>query len=459
MTEEDQRNKVYALKGGKVPFDEIAEQALLACILRDNQVMADVSDSISKDSFYSTKHRAIFEAMVDLYENSQPIEVVVLGNKLSSLGLLDEAGGYYYIADLDKAAPLDANPSNYAKIIHINQYRRKILDIASDITKRTVDPTEDLENILYELEQRITNIYNLRKDNKTFDISTVLTSVVELLEERAKSVDNLIGLETGFADIDEITLGLQASDLIVVAARPSMGKTSFALNIAAHVALKNNHPVHFFSLEMSKEQLAMRIIGSEAQITSNKLRLGKLSDAEWKKFFAVVDKISKSPIYISDISGVSIVELLSIAKQQYRHIKPKLIIVDYLQLLSSSRKNYNREQEIAEISRSLKALAKELNVPVIAISQLNRSPEARSNKRPLMSDIRESGAVEQDADIIMFLYRDEVYNPETPEKGVAEVIISKHRNGQIGTKKLAFIGEFTQFNNLAFDDSDLYEKM
>ncbi len=436
------------LKSDGVPGDLTSERALLGSVLIQNSIIASISSKVTEESFYNVKHQHIFKAMLELYQEGRAIDEVTLGQKLKEHGTLDKVGGYTYLADLIHYAPVNANSDEYARIVQNYSYMRKIMDITHEISRRSADPTEKIEQLLYDLEQKVASISGLKHEKELAPIDTVVTNVLDILAERAANFSELIGISSGYKDLDDITSGLQPADLIVLAARPSMGKTALALNIASHVALKQKETVFFFSLEMSKEQIAMRIMSTEAEINSKELRLGKLSSPQWESIAKVTKEISEAPFYISDVSSMSIIDIISLARAVAVNNPPKLIIIDYLQLIRSMNKNFNREQEIAEISRSLKSLARTLNVPVIAVSQLNRGPESRANKRPNMADIRESGAIEQDADLILFLYRDEVYNTNSLDKNIAELIISKHRNGEIGTVKLAFAPNFTRFGTL-----------
>lgn len=432
-------------------FDLFAEQALLGCILKDSNLISLVQGKISEGFFYGEKHQLIFRCLIELYEEQKEIDELSLGDQLSQKGALEKVGGYSYITEMMHSAPIKMNVGEYVDIVRNYYFYRRILKFAKELASKSQDKAEKVESLLFEMEQQIVELRGLKEDKRLVSVRDVVQDAMDAISLRAYSTSKLLGVETGFLELDDITLGLQPSDLIIVAARPSMGKTAFALNIASHLALHQGQCVYFFSLEMSKQQLAFRLFSAEVEVPGKELRMGKLKQPDWDKLMKKLNKIKNAPLYICDISGLSIAELHALAKANAATQKPAAIVVDYLQLLRSSQKYPNREQEISEISRSLKALAKDLNVPVIALSQLNRAPDARSNKRPLMSDIRESGSIEQDADVIMFLYRDEVYHPETVDKGTAEVIIAKHRNGEIGTKKLAFVGAFTKFSNLALD--------
>jgi len=441
----------------KSNFDSVAEKALLGCVLQNPANLNELMSEIRTEFFYLTSHQVIFQAMIDLAKENKEIDVVTLGSKLVEKQALEEVGGYYAITELADSSPIRMNVREYIEIVRSYYFFRRIYQLSQSVAQKSLSKQTSVENLLYELEAEITGLRKQREDKRIIPVKEVLTNTLADLAARAQNNSNLLGLETGFVDIDEITLGLQPSDFIVVAARPSMGKTAFALNIAAHLSIHKAKCVYMFSLEMSKEQLALRLMGSEAQINSHNLRTGKLDRKQTNGLMQQVEGISKAPLYICDVSALSIGELSGLAKNTLNLPKPELIIVDYLQLLKGTQKYPNREQEITEISRGLKALAKELRIPVLALSQLNRSPDARANKRPVMSDIRESGSIEQDADIIMFLYRDEVYNDKSPFKGSAEVIISKHRNGETGMKRLAFLNHCTKFANFLPEELQAFE--
>ncbi|MCP4757119.1 MAG: replicative DNA helicase, partial [Proteobacteria bacterium] len=419
-----------------IPHDFEGEQAVLGSIIEDNDILNDTANILSPNSFYTVAHQHIFQAMMELAEAGQPIDEVLLGDQLKSVKKLEEVGGYAYLAELLDCVPSSGNVVYYAKIIQEHASLRDLITISADIGRKSRDPEQNISELLSEAESKIAEIATRSADRGYSHIKEILASSFKRLEKISETPDEITGIPTGFIDLDRLTSGLQSSDLLIVAARPSMGKTSFALNIASYVSTRTDikGAILIFSLEMSKEQLALRLLTSESKVDSKKLRTGKLEQEDWDKLAMATDKLSVAQIYINDSTAVSPYELVTICKQLDKELEHgvSLVLVDYLQLMQGNRRNTPREQEIAEISRSLKGIAKELDIPVIALSQLNRALESRSDKRPQLSDLRESGAIEQDADIIMFIYKDEVYNEDSPDKGIAEIIISKHRNGPTG---------------------------
>ncbi len=436
-----------------IPYDIEAEQALLGAVIEDNDALSEIASILSPTSFYKPSHQHIFRAMLELVDLQQPIDEVILGDQLRSLNQLDESGGYAYLAELVECVPSSGNIVYYAKIIQEHALLRDLISTTTEIGRKSRDPEQNITELLSEAENKITEISTRSTDRKYDHIKDILASSFKRLEKITASADEVTGIPTGFIDLDRFTSGLQDSDLIIVAARPSMGKTAFALNIASYVAtrVEKRGAILVFSMEMSKEQLAIRMLTAESKVDSKKLRSGKLEQEDWDKLAMATEKLSVVPVYINDATNLSPYELTTIAKQLNKEFENgvSLILVDYLQLMKGNRPNMPREQEIAEISRSLKGMAKELDIPVVALSQLNRALENRSDKHPQLADLRESGAIEQDADIILFIYRDEVYNDDSPDKGVAEIIISKHRNGPTGVIRLAFIGKYTKFANLS----------
>ncbi len=436
-----------------IPYDTEAEQALLGAVIENNDALSEIASILTPTAFYKPSHQHIFRAMLELVDLQQPIDEVILGDQLRSLNQLDEAGGYAYLAELVECVPSAGNIKYYAKIIQEHALLRDLISTTSDIGRKSRDPEQNISELLSEAESKITEISTRSTERKYDHIKDILASSFKRLEKISESTDEVTGIPTGFVDLDRFTSGLQDSDLVIVAARPSMGKTAFALNIASYVATraKDKGAILVFSMEMSKEQLAIRMLTSESKVDSKKLRSGNLEQEDWDKLAMATEKLSVVPVFINDSTNLSPYELTTIAKQLNKEIENgvSLIIVDYLQLMKGNRPNMPREQEIAEISRSLKGVAKELNIPVVALSQLNRALENRSDKHPQLADLRESGSIEQDADIILFIYRDEIYNDDSPDKGIAEIIISKHRNGPTGVIRLAFIGKYTKFANLS----------
>ena len=442
---------------GKIPPHDIeAEQAVLGSMLTDDEAVMAAVERLKADCFYREDNRLIFEAIVNLYNRSEPVDLVTVNDELSSMGNFEKVGGFEYIATLPDKVPTTANVQKYIDIVEEKSTLRKLIKTANEIIELGYNPTEDVEDIMAGAEKKIFDLIQNKNQKSYTPIKDVLIESFTKLEELYNQKSKITGIPTGFYDLDDKTAGLHGSDLILVAARPAMGKTAFALNIAANAAIKANTPVAVFSLEMSKDQLVNRILCIEAMVDSNKIMTGKLEEDDWSKLASVVGPISDSGIFIDDTPGISIMEIRTKCRKLKNEQHIGLIVIDYIQLVqgSNNRKNGSREQEIAEISRSLKILAKELDVPVIALSQLSRAVEQRPDHRPMLSDLRESGSIEQDADIVMFLYRDDYYNPDTEDKNISEVIIAKHRAGSTGTVKLLCMGNYTKFDNLArgYDD-------
>jgi len=430
-----------------------AEQSLLGGLLLDNRKWDEVSDAVGRQDFYSKNHQLIFEAIRGLQSSGDPADVVTTSEWLDKQGNLEYAGGLAYIGTLANNTPSTANIMTYAKIVRERAILRSLIAAANDISDSAYSPAgrtprevlDHAEKLVFDISER-----DGRSRQGFTSIQDLLTRSIDRIEELFDSKEAITGVSTGFADLDYMTSGLQRGDLVIVAGRPSMGKTSFAMNVAEYVAVEKQSPVAIFSMEMPGEQLAMRMLSSLGRINSNKVRTGRLGDDDWPRLNSAVGMLDKAPMFIDDSPGLNPLDLRSRARRLLRENRSiGLIVVDYLQLMQATDTNENRATEISAITRSLKMLAKELNVPVVALSQLNRSLEQRPNKRPVMSDLRESGAIEQDADVILFIYRDEVYNEDTDQKGVAELIIGKQRNGPIGTTKLTFRGEFTRFESYA----------
>ena len=440
------------------PHSVEAEQSVLGGILLDTTAWDKITDLISEQDFYRYEHRLIFRHIAKLTEQAKPVDVITVAESLESNSELEKAGGLTYLGSLAQNVPSAANIRRYAEIVRERAVMRKLAEVGTEIATSAYNPGgRDAGQLLDEAESRVFEIAEQGdRGNKGFvAIPPLLTQVVERIETlygRDNSSD-VTGIATGFTDLDSMTSGLQPGDLVIVAGRPSMGKTAFSINIAEHVALEVNKPVAIFSMEMGGTQLAMRMIGSVGRLNQHTLRTGKLEDDDWSRMTHALGRLNDAPIFIDETAALNSLELRSRARRLHRQNDGLgLIVIDYLQLMSSPAGKgggENRATEISEISRSLKALAKELHVPVIALSQLNRSLEQRPNMRPVMSDLRESGAIEQDADLILFIYRDEVYNPDTPDKGKAEIIIGKQRNGPIGKVELTFRGEYTRFENYA----------
>ena len=441
---------------GKVPpHDEDAEQAVLGSMLTDNDAVMAAVEVLKEDAFYREDNKIIYQAILNLYSKSEPIDIITLKDELESMGKFEQVGGFEYLASLPDKVPTTANVQKYIKIVEEKSVLRNLIKTANEIIELGYNPTEDVEDIMDGAEKKIFDIMQSKNTKSYTPIKDVLVESFTNLEKLYNQKQHVTGVPTQFYDLDDKTAGLHGSELILVAARPAMGKTAFALNIATNAALRANVPVAIFSLEMSKDQLVNRMLCSEAMVDSNKVRTGKLDEEDWTKLAEAIGPLSEAGVYIDDTPGISVMEIRTKCRKLKMEKNIGLVVIDYLQLISGSNKrNGSREQEISEISRSLKVLAKELNVPVIALSQLSRAVEQRDAHRPMLSDLRESGAIEQDADIVMFLYRDDYYNKESAEKDIAEVIIAKQRGGSTGTVKLYWMGNYTKFVNIErrFDD-------
>lgn len=441
---------------GKVPpHDEDAEQAVLGSMLTDNDAVMAAVEVLKEDAFYREDNKIIYQAILNLYSKSEPIDIITLKDELESMGKFEQVGGFEYLANLPDKVPTTANVQKYIKIVEEKSVLRNLIKTANEIIELGYNPTEDVEDIMDGAEKKIFDIMQSKNTKSYTPIKDVLVESFTNLEKLYNQKQHVTGVPTQFYDLDDKTAGLHGSELILVAARPAMGKTAFALNIATNAALRANVPVAIFSLEMSKDQLVNRMLCSEAMVDSNKVRTGKLDEEDWTKLAEAIGPLSEAGVYIDDTPGISVMEIRTKCRKLKMEKNIGLVVIDYLQLISGSNKrNGSREQEISEISRSLKVLAKELNVPVIALSQLSRAVEQRDDHRPMLSDLRESGAIEQDADIVMFLYRDDYYNKESAEKDIAEVIIAKQRGGSTGTVKLYWMGNYTKFVNIErrFDD-------
>lgn len=458
----------------KVPPHSIeAEQSVLGGLMLSNGVYDDVSAVVNENDFYTKQHQAIFAALTALSRHNKPFDLVACVAYLDSVGQLELAGERAYLAELVKNTPGSANILYYSQLVRDKGILRGLIQASNEVSENAYFPQgRDVREILDIAEAKINSIaeHGEGKERQYKSMDVLLEAAINKIDELFNSEGTITGQETHLTEFDEITAGLQKADLIIVAGRPSMGKTTFSMNLAENIATKNNTPVAVFSMEMPGESLAMRMISSIGRIDAGRMRTGKLAQDDWPKLNKAINLLSQAKVYIDDTPALMITELRArsrridkdIREQQLKdaleagHAEPEtqvtglgLIVIDYIQLMRGSANAENRVNEISEISRGLKALAKELNIPVIALSQLNRSLEQRPNKRPIMSDLRESGAIEQDADIIVFIYRDEVYNPESEDKGTAEIIIGKHRNGALGTVRLTFIGEFTRFENHA----------
>ncbi len=442
----------------KVPPQNLeAEQSVLGGILLDNLALNTVLELLETDDFYSEGHRKIFSAIIELSNRNEPCDLITLSNILKSQKRIEKVGGTAYLASLVDNVPSAVNIAYYAKIIKEKSILRRLIGTATEILNKSYDAGMDIDSVLDEAEHAIFEISENKIRPSFHPIREIIKDSFKTIERLYAKKELVTGVATGFDKIDDITSGLQNSDLIIIAGRPSMGKTAFALNIAQFAALEMGVPVAIFSLEMAKEQLATRLLAAEARVDSQRLRKGFLGETDWPKLTTAAGRLSEAPIYIDDTPAITVIEMKAKSRRLKAEAGLGMIVIDYLQLMRGGAYKDSREQEISEISRSLKALAKELSVPVVALSQLNRKVEDRTSRRPQMADLRESGAIEQDADLIAFIYRDEVYNrsDDNPDKGIAEIIIGKQRNGPTGTVKLAFQEKYTRFENLARADDGI----
>lgn len=430
------------------PHDIEAEQAILSSMFIDREAVAAAMELLTSDSFYRPDHQLIFESAMELYSAGKPIDIITVKSRLEEKGVFEQVGGLAYMAQIASAVGSSVNARHYAQIVEQKAVLRRLIKTTNEISQECYDGKTNLNTIMENAEKGIFDIMNGRTSGEMSHIREVTVSAFEKIEDVYKNKGKLTGVATGFADFDAKTAGLQRSDLVLLAARPSMGKTAFALNIAQNAAIRHNVPVAIFSLEMSKEQLVNRMLCSEAMIDAQKMRTGELMDDDWPKLIQAMGPLSQANIYIDDTPGVSPMDIRSKCRKMKLEKGLGLILIDYLQLMSGDGKIESRQQEISAISRSLKAIAREMDAPVIALSQLSRACEQRSDHRPMLSDLRESGAIEQDADVVAFLYRDEYYFPETEAKNQAELIIAKQRNGPTGTVNLAWLGQYTKFGNL-----------
>ena len=435
---------------GKVPPNDVeAEQAIIGSMLTDKDAVISAVEVLKAEDFYREDNKIIYEAILNLYSRSEPIDIITVKSELESMGKIDQVGGLEYLAELPEKVPTTANAMKYVKIVEEKSTLRQLIKTANEIIELGYSPTEDVDDIMEGAEKKIFDVMQQKNQKGYEPIKDVLVESFTKLEELYNRKQHITGVPSGFMELDYKTAGFHGSDLILIAARPAMGKTAFALNIATNAAVRANVPVAVFSLEMSKEQLVNRVLCSEAMVDSNKVRTGKLEEDDWTKLAETIGPLSEAEIYIDDTPGISITEIRAKCRKLKLEKNIGMVVIDYLQLIQGTNKrNGSREQEISEISRSLKMLAKELNVPVIALSQLSRAAEQRPDHRPMLSDLRESGAIEQDADIVMFLYRDDYYNEDSDKKGIAEVIIAKHRGGSTGTVELLWLGSYTKFVNI-----------
>ena len=431
-----------------MPHSIEAEQSVIGSMLLDREAVTVASELLHGDDFYSKQYGIIFDAMVELHREGKPVDLIMLQDKLREKDVPPEVSSLEFMKDLLAVVPTSANIKQYANIVYEKATLRRLIRTNEDIVNNCYGGKESLEYILDDTEKRVFEICQHRNTDEFVPIREVVANAMYKIEMASKTQGSVTGIATGFIDLDYRTAGLQPSDLVLIAARPSMGKTAFVLNIAQNVAFKLNKAVAIFSLEMSKEQLVNRLLSLESKVSGQNIRTGQLSDTEWEKLAETAGIIGQSNLMIDDTPGISIAELRSKCRKFKLERGLDIIIIDYLQLMSGSGRAESRQNEISEISRSLKAIARELNVPVLALSQLSRAVEQRPDHRPMLSDLRESGAIEQDADVVMFIYRDDYYNKETEKPGVAEIIIAKQRNGPIGTVELAWLADYTKFANL-----------
>lgn len=435
---------------GKVPPQSIeAEIAVLGAMLLEKEAISQAIELLENSFFYKESNRIIYSAVVKLYDANKAVDTVTLIEELKKQESLDEVGGPAYIAALTESIPTAANIEHYAKIVKEKAILRNLISTASQIVSESYDASSNVDSLLDKAERMIFDISSNKVESKIVSLKDVIKDSIEAIDNLYQRKEHVTGVATGFHDFDIMTAGLQSSDFIVVAGRPSMGKSALVLCMAEHIAVIEKKPTAFFSIEMSKEQLVQRLLCSHARVDYHKVRTGFLSQSDWPRLVNAAGKLSESPIYIDDTPSISVLELRAKSRRMKAKYDIQLIIVDYLQLMEGPRGIENRQQEISEISRALKALARELTIPVIAVSQLSRAVEQRSDKRPQLSDLRESGAIEQDADLVLLLLREEYYNPTDENKGIADIMIAKQRNGPVGAIKLAFIHEFTRFENLA----------
>lgn len=435
---------------GKVPpHDTEAEQAVLGSMLTDQDAVVDAIEVLKTEDFYREDNRFIYEAMLNLYSKAEPIDIITVKSELTSMGKFEVIGGIEYLATLPDRVPITSNAIKYVQIVEEKSILRKLIKTANDLIALGYAQNEDIDVIVDQAEKKIFDIMQGKNQKGYTPLKDVLVESFAELEKLYNQKEPITGIPTGFADLDYKTAGLHNSDLVLIAARPAMGKSAFALNIAAHAAISAKVPTVIFNLEMSKSQLVNRMLCSEAMVDSNKIRTGKIDEEDWVKLATALGPLSEAPVYIDDTPGITVAEIRAKCRKLKIEKNIGLVVIDYLQLIQGSgKRNASREQEISEISRSLKILAKELDVPVIALSQLSRAAEARADHRPMLSDLRESGAIEQDADIVMFLYRDDYYNPDSEKKNIAEVILAKHRAGSTGTIDLLWLGNYTKFANI-----------
>ncbi len=434
----------------KIPPQNLdAEQSVLGAMIIDKEAVVKAVELLKPDDFYRDANGHIYEAIVNLFDRGEAVDLITLTEELRQSGLLEQVGGVAYVAGLANSVPTSANIEYYARIVEEKSLLRRLINVSTRMARMGFEADEEVETLLDRAEQMVFELTQRKSLSGFTPLKTVLMDTFERIEFLFQNKGNITGVPSGFTALDKMTSGFQPSDLVIVAARPSMGKTAFCLNIAQHASLKKSLPVAVFSLEMSKEQLVTRMLCVEAMVDQQRLRTGELNDDEWQKLTRAAGPMAQAPLFIDDTPGISVMEMRAKCRRLKSEHGLSLIVIDYLQLMSGNRKTENRQQEISEISRSLKALAREMQAPVIALSQLSRAVEQRQDKKPMMSDLRESGSLEQDADIVMFIYRDDYYNPDTTDRpNRADIIIAKQRNGPVGSVELGFLKEFTKFVTL-----------
>ncbi|MGL6175292.1 MAG: replicative DNA helicase [Cellulosilyticaceae bacterium] len=433
----------------RVPPHSIeAEQSVLGAIIMDQEAVVIASEILRPTDFYRPDHQEIYSAILDLYTSNNPVDLITIQNRLTEKGVLEQVGGISYLAELATIVPTSAHIKQYAKIVEDKAVLRRLIKAGQEITAKSYTGEEEIPDIIGFAEKQVFDIMQNRHSEDFSHVSEIIVTSIDKIEQAHVNQGSITGVPTGFIDLDYKTAGMQPSDLILVAARPSMGKTAFSLNVIQSAAIKNRKKVAVFSLEMSKDQLVNRMLCAEAMVDAQKVRTGNLEPADWDRIARAIPNITGADIFIDDTPGISVMEMKAKCRRLKMDKGLDLIMIDYLQLMSGSSKSDSRQQEISEISRSLKALAREMSAPVIALSQLSRACEARADHRPMLSDLRESGAIEQDADVVMFLYRDEYYHPDSEKKGIGEIIIAKQRNGPTGTVELIWLGQYTKFANM-----------
>lgn len=432
----------------KQPYNMEAEQSVIGSMLMDRDAIATVNDMLTKDDFYNAQYGLLFEHMSALFKEGKPVDIVTLSNRLKENNVSEEIAGMKYIGDILDSVPTSANAKYYAQIVADKSLLRKMIKLNEDIEKDCYLDTNDVDGLLEKAEQGVFQLIKERNGGSDFtQIDKIIIDVIDQIEAASKMNTRVTGIPTGFIDLDNMLTGLHGSELILVAARPAMGKTAFVLNIAHEVAVKKKKTTAIFSLEMSKEQLVTRMIAMDSLVNSQKIMTGQLAEDEWDKIADSTETIAEAPLFIDDNSAITIADLRSKCRKLKQNNDLSLIIIDYLQLMSTTKHVESRQQFISDMSRSLKVLARELDVPVIALSQLNRAVDSRPDHKPVLADLRESGAIEQDADVVMFIYRDDYYNPDTEKKGIADIIIAKQRKGSVGSVELVWLQDYTKFAN------------